>query len=152
MQHYDVEQLVPHAGRMSLLHTIEGYGEDWLEASAEISIDNPFISESGVPAWVGIEYMAQTVAAFAGRSALLAGDKVKVGFLLGTRRYNTDVPAFAMGTRLLMRVKQLMASEGGLNAFECTISGVQHERPFSCTASINVYQPNSIDDILRESL
>lgn len=149
MQQFSVEQVVPHSGKMSLLDSIDAYGEDWLEASATIHPENLFLQNGGVPSWVGIEYMAQTVAAYGGTVARLASDDVQIGFLLGTRRYEIDTPSFDLGTRLFMRVQHLMSSESGLGAFECSIHGTQRGRAFSSTANLNIYQPKNIDEILE---
>jgi predicted hotdog family 3-hydroxylacyl-ACP dehydratase len=41
---------------------------------------------NGVPNYVGIEYMAQSIAALAGVEARLDHEGIRVGFLLGTRK------------------------------------------------------------------
>ena len=63
---YSVDALVPHAGSMSLLDEITGFGEEWLSAAVNITATSTFADEQGVPAWIGIEYMAQCIAAFSG--------------------------------------------------------------------------------------
>ena len=42
----------------------------------------------GVPGYVGLEYIAQTIAAHGGLRARAVGEPVRIGFLLGTRRYD----------------------------------------------------------------
>ncbi len=64
-------------------------------------------SPVGVPSYVGIEYIAQTVAAHAGMAALEKGELVRVGFLLGTRRYACRVPYFPLGALLTVRVRPI---------------------------------------------
>ena len=44
-----------------------------------------FVEDGQVPAWVGIEYMAQAIAAWAGCRARAAGKPPQLGFLLGSR-------------------------------------------------------------------
>lgn len=65
---YDIEEIVPHSGAMSLLSTLKAYSVDdmWLEAQATIRDNNPFLTNGIVPSWVGIEYMAQAIAALSG--------------------------------------------------------------------------------------
>lgn len=151
-QAFSVDELVPHSGSMSLLDTIDGYGDDWLEASALITTDNLFLRDDAVPAWVGIEYMAQTVAAFGGVCSRQAGDEVKIGFLLGTRRFETDTTAFKLGTRLTMRASHIMTSDSGLGSFDCTLTAIQDGKTISARAKLSVYQPDNIQDILKDSL
>ena len=65
---YSVEDLVPHSGSMLLLDRVLEYGDDWLKAQITIRKDSMFCDNDSVAALVGIEYMAQTIAAFAGKN------------------------------------------------------------------------------------
>jgi predicted hotdog family 3-hydroxylacyl-ACP dehydratase len=51
---------------MSLLDSIDDYGEDWLRSSLTVRPDSPSRVPGGVPGWAGIEYMAQAACALAG--------------------------------------------------------------------------------------
>jgi predicted hotdog family 3-hydroxylacyl-ACP dehydratase len=150
---FTVEQVVPHAGPMSLLDTVDAYGDDWLQASASIDKDNLFLTDGQVPAWVGIEYMAQAIAAHAGVQSLLKGGEVKVGFLVGTRKYTTSASSFPLGSQLTITVKQVILGENGLGAFSCQIQGHDNQgNPMQASASLNVFQPDNIDEILADSV
>jgi len=74
-----------------------------------------------VPALLGIEYMAQTIAAFGGIKRRLAGRPLDLGFLLGTRRYVCNVGTFAVGSVLTVSVKRLVEDQG----LECLIAILQ---------------------------
>lgn len=50
---------LPHQGLMRLIDLIGADGT----AQGRIRADNPFLQPQGLPAWVGLEYMAQAVAA-----------------------------------------------------------------------------------------
>jgi predicted hotdog family 3-hydroxylacyl-ACP dehydratase len=93
-------------------------------------------NDKTVPAWVGIEYMAQAIAAYAGVMSKRAGDPVKLGFLLGTKRYNSNVAEFRAGSTLTVHVEKTIQDDN-LGAFECNIQGCGVE----VTANLNVYQP-----------
>lgn len=149
---FTVDQVVPHAGDMSLLGSIDTYGDDWLQASASIDTDNLFLTDDQVPAWVGIEYMAQAIAAHAGVQSLLNGGEVKVGFLVGTRKYTTAISSFPLGSQLTITVKQVILGENGLGAFSCQIQGQDPQgNSIEASASLNVFQPDNIDEILAGS-
>ena len=78
------------------------------------------VADGGVPAWVGLEYMAQTVAAYSGALGLARGGAVKVGMLLGTREYAADVPRFAPGElEVLARID--IFQENGVSSVHCRI-------------------------------
>lgn len=62
-----VEPLIPHRGKMSLLDGMIVVNLEKAISQVEIRPDNLFITANGVPALVGIEYMAQTIAAYSGK-------------------------------------------------------------------------------------
>lgn len=145
--HYQVSEVVPHAGKMSLLTRIVNYGEDWLEAEVDITKDSLFVEEKGVPAYVGIEYMAQAVAAFAGIQQRAQNQAPKLGFLLGTRRYHVNTEWFPLAATLSIRVVRDMVAENGLHVFQTTLTTSQ----ISASASLNVFQPDNPEQFLKES-
>jgi predicted hotdog family 3-hydroxylacyl-ACP dehydratase len=134
----DIRLLVPHAGPMVLLDRVISAEEESLCAEVSIRPDSLFCTAEGVGAWVGLEYMAQAIGAYAGYVAYLRGEAVKIGFLLGTRRYECNRPFFSVGTRLQIHVKRVFQSENGMGSFECRIddSGDQ-----LASVTLTVYQP-----------
>lgn len=141
----DIRSLVPHSGRMVLLDRVVAADADTLTAELTIRADHPFVDDDGVGAWVGIEFMAQTIAAFAGHDAMLDGRPPKVGFLLGTRSYDCNAPSFPVGTTLRVTVRrELHGENGGLGSFSCTISGAGIE----ANAMLAVFQPDSTEGFL----
>ena len=132
----DVAVLIPHSGDMVLLDRIIDYDDQGLTAELVVRGDGLLGGDESVPAWAGIEYMAQTIAAYAGMMARQADEPIRLGFLLGTRRYNSNVAAFKVGSTLTIWVKKIM-QDNGLGVFDCRIQGEDVE----LTATLNVYQP-----------
>lgn len=135
---FPINEIVPHAGRMCLLdRALEG-DEDSLLAELTIRSDHIFYHSDGVGGWVGIEYMAQTVATWAGWHSRLRGENPKIGFLLGSRRYNCSRSLFYLGETLRVEVRRIFQSENGLGQFDCTITidDVQ-----VATAALTVFEP-----------
>ena len=145
----DIRSLIPHAGPMVLLDRVISADENSLVAEVRIREDSVFCNPDGVGAWVGIEYMAQAIGAWAGYSAQLRGEPVKLGFLLGTRRYECTRPLFALGSLLRVHIKCLFQDENGLGSFECYI---ENEEGRIASATVTVFQPPNINDFLQESL
>lgn len=141
-----VDQLVPHSGKMSLLSSIVDYGDDWLRAEVEITPDSMFADARGVPAWIGLEYMAQTIAAYSGLLERRHGGEPKVGFLLGSRKYACNVEHFEFGQKLRTRVSPEVMGANGLNVFNCRLEGDE----VRASALVNVFQPGDVDAFLRE--
>ena len=129
---------VPHRGAMSLLDAVERCDDLAIVARVRVPAAGPFNGTDGVPAWVGIEYMAQTVAAWSGARARAGGGSPRIGFLLGSRRYEARVPAFAVGAELRISAQCELVGENGLGAFDCRIT--LGERVLA-TARVSVYEP-----------
>lgn len=143
---YSFESVVPHTGTMVLLDQIEHWDETGLQASVTIRNDAPFVDANGMPAWVGIELMAQTIAAFGGCCARRASQPVKIGFLVGSRRYIASQAYFPIGAQLQVNVKEIISGEQGLSVFECTLQGPGN---ISASANINVFQPEDPEQFLQ---
>ena len=132
----DIAELVPHSGKMVLLDRIISCDDNSLSAELVVRDDGLLGNDKTVPAWVGIEYMAQAVAAYAGIMAKQAGEPIKLGFLLGTRRYNSNIAEFRVGSTITVRVEKILQNNN-LGAFECRIQGGD----VAVSANLNVYQP-----------
>ena len=66
---------VPHRGAMNLLETVERCDDESIVARVRVPDHGLFVGVDGVPAWVGIEYMAQAVAAWSGARARCRGSR-----------------------------------------------------------------------------
>lgn len=135
---FNVEELIPHAGNMMLLQRVIEFEPEKLVAEVVVRDDALFGDELSVPAWLGIEYMAQTVAALGGMKRRLAGKPINLGFLLGTRRYQCNVDRFAVGASLTVSAEHLIQDQG-LGVFDCRIDA----EGIAAAAKLNVYQPDA---------
>jgi predicted hotdog family 3-hydroxylacyl-ACP dehydratase len=145
----DIRALVPHSGQMVLLDRVLSADTDNLCAEVRISAGSMLASEQGVGAWVGIEYMAQAIAAHAGWLALQCGEEVKVGFLLGSRKYEANVTHFAPGSVLKVHVHRVLLADNGLGAFECRID-TEGGGAGLATATVTVFQPDNVNQFLKD--
>lgn len=145
-----IEALLPHAAPMVLLDRCLKVSVDSFEAEVTLNKQSPFCVDGHVGAWVGVEYMAQAIAAFAGAEAVAAGREVKVGFLLGSRRYESKVPAFSAGSSLRVAVKKLLHEDNGVGALECKIYIDGASEP-AVEANLNVYQVADLGAFLKEN-
>ena len=145
----DIRTLVPHSGQMVLLDRVVSADTDDLCAEVRIHAGSMLASADGVGAWVGIEYMAQAIAAHAGWLALQRGEQVKVGFLLGSRKYEARVPQFALGEVLHVHVHRVLQAENGLGAFECRID-IAGGMQAAASATVTVFQPDNVNQFLKD--
>lgn len=67
MSHWPLAELLPHAGDMILIDAIERFDDEQIFTRLTVKPDGLFnLPDGSLPAWVGVELMAQSVAAFAG--------------------------------------------------------------------------------------
>ncbi len=141
---YTPEQLLPHRAPMLLLDAMLGCSVDQASARITIGEQSPFCDATlgGVPAWVGVEYMAQTIGAWAGAQRIEHGKAVVVGFLLGARRYESSVELFPIGSELTVHIDVLYSEADGLGSFACRIEGrTPDDSAIIATARINAFLP-----------
>ncbi len=133
-----VAALVPQAGRMCLLSRALEADKESMVVEAIIEPDNIFFDTQGVGAWVGLEFMAQAVAACVGWQSHLSGKPPRIGFLLGTRRYRCSRSYFHVGETLRIEATQVLISDSGMGQFDCSILIDGNE---VARAALTVYEP-----------
>ena len=129
---------VPHRGAMSLLETVEHCDDQRIVARVHVRAGGLFEGADGVPAWVGIEYMAQAVAAWSGARARSAGGSPRIGYLLGSRRYEAAVPAFEVGAELQVFAQCELMGGNGLGMFDCRI---ERDGRVLASGRLSVFEP-----------
>ena len=142
---YNMSDLLPHRAPAILIDDVV----DWNEISASVNVlirqGIPFFNEeNGVPAHVGLEYMAQCCGAYAGLQGLAQNIQPRLGFLLGTRDYKCIQPWFLHGTTLIVSAREIFRHEN-MGSFACTITcdGIE-----LASAQLNVFQPDNPAEFL----
>jgi predicted hotdog family 3-hydroxylacyl-ACP dehydratase len=79
-----------------------------------------------------------------------AGGKARPGVLLGSRRYEAHIPAFARDAQLRIEAKELLRGHDGQGhgAYECAI---HHDSVCCAEAVIKVYQPADFQSFIEGS-
>ncbi len=145
---WTMEELIPHSGAMVLVDEVLEHTDDTVVTRYTPRRGGLFNREDdSVPAWLGIEYMAQAIATFAGLEARKAGRDIRLGFLLGTRHYHSHTPRFSPDQPLTVRAQRSIEDSNGLSVFNCSIHGPD----LLAEASINVFQPPDVESFLREN-
>ena len=144
-KNFRILDVVPHQTPMSLLDTVESYSDKTLVSSVTIKEDSLFYEELGVPAWVGLEYMGQSIAAFGGVEARNEGRPVKIGFLVSSRRYESPQSHFKLGSKLIVFVEKVINNPYGLSVFNCSITWSD----FIIQANLNVFLPDKVEEFLE---
>ena len=135
---HDIEQVIPHRGTMLLVDRVVHWDAETVAVELTVPADSPFHVDGGVPGYVGVEYMAQAVACWAGCQARERGEPPPLGFLLGSRRYACAVPLFSSGQSLRVEARREILGENGLGVFACRILAADREL---ATANVSVFEP-----------
>lgn len=135
---YAVQALLPQSHRMVLIDRVVEADDSHIVVELTVRDDGLFSTpEHSVPAWVGLEYMAQAVAAFAGYQRRLRGLEIDLGFLLGTRFYQSSAGHFACGCRLRVRAEKIIEAANDMVVFDCCLQGDGVE----ATSKLNLLTP-----------
>jgi predicted hotdog family 3-hydroxylacyl-ACP dehydratase len=150
---FAIRDILPHSGEMLLVDELLDYGEDFVTCGLTIGSGTSFCeSGRGVPAWVGIEYMAQTAGAYSGIADLTAGRRPAICLLLGARSYQAETPYFPIGAYLRVETKLVHRDESDLAAFDCMIlEGRSVGGAVLARGDIKAYRPADIDAVIRGS-
>lgn len=142
-----IEDLVLHRSPMLLLQSVAHWEETGVDAIVNPQDSHLFADAKGmIPAWVGIEYMAQAISAFAGINAKTRGEPLCLGFLLGTRKYAAQVASFNPQHSLVVKVRELLRDEDNLVLFDCRIYA---EDKLLASAEIKAIQPKNVDAVIN---
>ncbi|NNG62581.1 hotdog family protein, partial [Pseudomonas fragi] len=120
---WPLAELLPHAGDMILIDQVLEFDQEQIHTRLTVRPGGLFNREDGsLPAWVGIELMAQSVAAYAGCRARSEGNPVELGFLLGTRKFECNVEHFPAGAELQIHALRSLEDDNGMGVFECHLT------------------------------
>jgi predicted hotdog family 3-hydroxylacyl-ACP dehydratase len=131
--------LVPHRPPMLLLDQVLAASDTTLSASLTIHAGSEFLEAEGVPAHIGIEYMAQACAAFAGSRASREGTAPRIGFLLGSRRFAMHRPWYRLGEVLRVSVT-LVYQDEAMGSFT---GRIEVAGDLAAEADLTVYEPSA---------
>jgi predicted hotdog family 3-hydroxylacyl-ACP dehydratase len=140
-----VADVIPHSPPMILLDRIVAYSHEGVTCAVEIHAGSPFIEHGNVPAVVGLEYMAQSVAVYAGMTARLEGRAKRIGLLLGCRDLRLTTDAFSVGQTLKVDAIRTFG-ESDLGSFNCKVTRAGE---LLLTGTLNVYQGPLPDGLRR---
>lgn len=142
-----IEDLILHRPPMLLLKAVTHWQETGVDAIVDPRDSYLFADSSGmIPAWVGIEYMAQAISAFAGINARSRGEPLCLGFLLGTRKYTAQATSFHPQQNLLVKVRELLRDEDNLVLFDCQIYA---DDKLLASAELKAIQPKNVDAVIN---
>jgi predicted hotdog family 3-hydroxylacyl-ACP dehydratase len=138
-------RFVLHREPMLFLDRLTAVGAEFAECEWEVREDFPLVvAGRGVPAYAGIEYMAQCVAVHSGARANVRGQEPPLGLLLGTRNYECRIPYFEVGGHFKAVCEELVRDSQGMGSFACRIEA---EGSIIAEANLAVFEtPEETDE------
>ncbi|MDF3981943.1 hotdog family protein [Luteibacter sp. PPL201] len=137
MTTWTIDQLLPHAGRMIWLDRVVAWDAESIVCERTVRPGAHSVQPGGLPAWAGIELMAQAIAAWNGCQVLSAGGHIRPGFLLGTRGYRSNVAYFPIGGVLRVHAVRVFHDDDGMGSFTCRIDAAG----VTADARLTVFSP-----------
>jgi predicted hotdog family 3-hydroxylacyl-ACP dehydratase len=142
-----IEELLPQQGAMRLLDRVESWQPERIVASACCEPSAWYADEHGaMPSWIGIELMAQAIAAHVNLVSRHPGTPIRRGVLIGTRSYRADASRLSSGTRLTVRADVVFRDESGLGAYDCAI---ERGADTIAEATIKVFEPDDFEQFVH---
>jgi predicted hotdog family 3-hydroxylacyl-ACP dehydratase len=117
-----IENYIPHRGPSRLIDRLVEADDQHALVEADVPAQGRFIRDGAMPTWVGIEYMAQAIAAWAGARARRRGEPVPLGMLLGTRKLEIRRASLPAGATLRIDARCELMAGNGLGMFECRMN------------------------------
>ena len=137
-----IEELLPHRYGMLMVERVVAWDPASATVSATPSAQGWYAEAGGMPSRIGIELMAQAIAAHVSIVAWSKGEPPKKGVLLGARAYRATRPYFAVGGELIVKATRAFSDDTGMGAYDCTIEG-------SAKARILVFEPPDFEAFIK---
>ncbi|HEX5068428.1 MAG TPA: hypothetical protein VFY49_20065 [Myxococcota bacterium] len=136
----DWRRRVPHAGPMLLVTDVLRHGYSETVCAVAIAEQKLFRDADGsVPAWFGLEYMAQCIAVHAALSSDAPGP-APLGFLVSARGLRFHCARFQPSQTLEAVARKLWVGTHSLSAFACTLHDAK-SRALLAEGRINCFVP-----------
>lgn len=139
----DILDVIPHKQPMALIDKVVEFTPEAITAVVTITDQSLFFQDGGVPSYVGIEYMAQAVAAWNGLIARQNNLPGGIGYLLGTRKMKLLIENFKEGSHLEIKGR-CKFTDGEIASFDCSIHLDGTE---VASAALTVFQPKNQETI-----
>lgn len=136
-----IEELLAHRDNMLLLEAVTEFSDTEVSCLARPDSTAWYAlgPDETMPAWVGIELMAQSIAVHVALLSLRVGGGPKPGVLLGTRNYQANQAFFPADEPLIVRATESCRTGNGVASYDCIICSAAGEQ--MATAALTVYEP-----------
>ncbi len=125
-----VAALLPHGAEALCLDAVTVYVPG-ARAAARLAVRSGLWlydeTLGGIPAWAGIEIMAQALGVYVGMDARDKGRGPSIGYLIGLRHFEAARPLIADGLELDVTAECLYSEQNEIGHFDCRIFAMGEE-------------------------
>ncbi|MGI6680331.1 MAG: hypothetical protein ACOX3T_02415 [Bdellovibrionota bacterium] len=145
---YNIGKILPHRETMVFISGVESVdlAQGLLTARVDTKETDILYDKElgGIPAYVSLEYMAQSVGCFTGINDISENSDAtpQAGFLIGSRKLEIFTPIIEANKSYYIDIKSLFCDDN-IVSFECR---VYDEKLTIAKATLNAYRPKDIND------
>lgn len=136
----DITSYIPHREKMVLLDSLVDESQENFTATLKTSDESLLVTNQGIPAFCGIEYMAQSIAAYNNIYAMsgVKSETPKIGFIIAIRKFESTIDYFPLDRDLFIKIEPILVVANS-GSFNCTIS---MDNETICSGKITAYEPS----------
>jgi predicted hotdog family 3-hydroxylacyl-ACP dehydratase len=106
-----IDDLVPHGPPIRAVEELLHWERGRAKCRLQVRPHTPFVRGNRVAGIAALEYMAQSVAACLGYEAYLGGGRVRVGMIIGVRKFELLEAYIEVGTELEIQVDRIRGDD-----------------------------------------
>lgn len=145
----DIKDLIPHRGCNLLLEKVLQADSASITASGQVPPSGWYLEQDKtMPSWIGIELMAQAIAAHIGLENQQRGGPVRPGMLIGCKSFEILAPGLGISEKFCVRAETIYRDDNGFAAYDCVVSGTAGAM---AKATLKAYQPENFKDFMDKS-
>lgn len=133
----EILKLIPHRHKLVLIDEVLDASKENFTVLVEVDDKSLLATKDGVPGFCGIEYMAQSIAAYNNTHFNLE-DKPKLGFVIAIRGFESELEFFPLGSSLEVFIEPNLIFQNSSGSFKGEIK-IKNE--IVAKASITAYVP-----------
>ncbi len=153
LESLDLTTLIPHRGESILIDRVIEHDAESTTTRIITGSQSWLVREdSSIAPWIGVEYMAQSIAAHEGILARKAGHAPPLGFLVSVVAFELHERELQCGERLEVRTTRVRGRPGlGVLSHSCTLYRAGAESAVIATGRLSISIPKAGSDPLLQS-
>jgi predicted hotdog family 3-hydroxylacyl-ACP dehydratase len=134
----EILKLIPHRQKLVLIDEVIDASKVNFTVLVEVDDNSLLVTDHGVPSFCGIEYMAQSIAAY-NNTHFNQEALPKLGFVIAIRGFESNLDYFAKGSSLKVNIEPNLIFQNSSGSFK---GEIKLNDKIIAKASITAYVPS----------